>query len=117
MLAAICAVPCSDAEQLQLSANSLGMQSTPEGESMRRYALHSPAHIVKEGHRVSGVDGKDQGQEGEEACLEGCHAVLEIQVQDVGCHIQQLRVGMPCGGGCSCCYNKKLGQALSAANR
>ena len=60
------------------------------------------AHVVQEGHGVTAVDGKHQGQEGEERRLERCHIVLEVQIQDVGSDVQKLWVRIPsCGCGCS----------------
>ena len=37
-------------------------------------------YIVQEGHGVTTVDSKHQGKKAEEAGLEGCYAVLEVQV-------------------------------------
>lgn len=60
-------------------------------------------HVVEEGHGVTAVDGKHQGKKAEKTGLEGCHAVLEVQVQYVSCQIQQMWVRKPCCRcGCGC---------------
>ena len=73
-------------------------------------------HIVKEGHSVTTVNGKHQGKKAEEAGLEGCHAVLEVQMQYVSCQIQQMRVRIPCCGRGRGCDEEELRQAQSTAN-
>lgn len=45
-------------------------------------------HVVEEGHSVTTVNGKHKGKKAEKTGLEGCHAVLEVQVQYVSCQIQ-----------------------------
>lgn len=73
-------------------------------------------HIVEEGHSVTTVNGKYQGKKAEEAGLEGCHAVLEVQMQYMSRQIQQMRVRIPC---CRCgrgCDQEELRQAQSTTN-
>ena len=49
-------------------------------------------HIVEKGHSVTTVNGKHQGKKAKETGLEGCHAILEVQVQHVSCQVQQMWV-------------------------
>jgi len=78
---------------------------------------HSPkTHIIKESHCVTTVDGKHQGEKAKETGLEGCHAVLKVQVQYMSCQIQQMGMRQPCCGCSSGCDEEELGQAESTAD-